>query len=347
MLKAYKFVQTDHQKLHGYVIAFFNRIEYETDKFSMDFFEADFKPIVEGHRKILKAAFKSIYGKMNGLDQAARSDLCDEIRQSNMIEGVCSRGVAARKFTDTDSDLYQEIRTLFKKLYSDVLDGKFVHERLKFTLRDHFDAFRKANADITLCPMCGIVELRTEYDDIRDQYDHYLPKDHYPLSAVNFFNLVPTCTDCNSIQIKGDTDVLAVTGKKIFYPYSENHKGVDVKFVIQKDDRDISKVELKVEFKSRDGKDEEVDAWKQIYKIEGRYVGFVKGRIEKWYRAYWEYIQDDDLKGMSDEQKKVAYLTSLKADETECLSLIRRPAFSTFLDSGGLERARIEAQQYG
>jgi hypothetical protein len=346
MLKAYKFVETDHQKLHSFVLAFFDRIEHETGLFSIDFFDANFRPIVKRHRKILKTAFEDIYDELKQWSQVDRSQLCLELRQSNDIEKICSRKTIPKKFSDADAAIYKKIKKLFIDLYSTVLDGDIVHDVWGIVLREHFDAFRKANNNITLCPMCGISELKTTYDKFRDQYDHYLPKAIYPLASINFYNLIPICKDCNSFDVKGDKDILELTTNRLFYPYDQNHMGIEVVFSIQKDNKIIADIDWSVSFKSLDGKHQEVDAWNSIFNIEDRYLGFVKGRIEKWYRAYWGYHQSVKSDGTNFEEKNKDYFAALRADENECLDVIRYPAFSTFLASSSMARAAQEAHQY-
>lgn len=346
MLKSYKFVETEHQKLHEFVIAFFNRVESESGKFSLDFFEAEFRTIVKRHKKILKVAFEEIYNEIKDWDQESKSDLCEVIRQSNDIANICSRQIIPRTFIDSDADIYKKIRTLFLKLYSDVVNGAPVHEEWGITLRHHFDAFRIANDGITLCPMCGISELKTEYDTTRDQYDHYLPKALYPLSSVNFYNLVPICKECNSFDAKGEKDILALTTNRLFYPYDDTHQGINVDFSILCDSANVEEIDWQVTLVSPAGKFQEVNAWKEIYNIEYRYIGFVKGRIKKWYRAYWQYLKDDTLIDLTEEQKSAAYFASLKADDAECLNIIRKPAISEFISKCSMAKAAQEAEFY-
>lgn len=347
MLKAYRFIETPHVRLHEFVVAFFDRIEHESGEFNEEFFDEEFLPIVNRHHQILRAQFENIYEEVREWPQADRSILCEQIRQSNQIERICRREVVPQTIDKHQKDIYETLRNLFLKLYSNVLDGDIFRDEMGVILREHFDEFRKVNHDLTVCPMCGISELKTEHDDFRDQYDHYLPKSVYAYSSVNFLNLVPTCKDCNSFDVKGDADVLDVTGtRKLFFPYDENHQGVDIDISIAVDDADLSDIEWKLDLASPDGKDEEVESWGIIYNIETRYKAFVKGRIKKWYKAYWEFMGRGDLAHLEEDDRRACYLASLEEDEKQLLSFVKRPALMAFLEQSPLARAAQEAAAY-
>lgn len=74
--------------------------------------------------------------------------------------------------------------------------------------------FRKRYFDINpqtynnLCPYCAVNSANTT--------EHILPKDFYPEYAVDVKNLIPCCSECNSL--KGD-DVLDENGRKIVLNY--------------------------------------------------------------------------------------------------------------------------------
>lgn len=52
----------------------------------------------------------------------------------------------------------------------------------------------------------------------RPQFDHWFSKNKYPVLALSFFNLIPSCSICNS-SIKGDTDFDLSTHA---HPYIDN-----------------------------------------------------------------------------------------------------------------------------
>lgn len=53
----------------------------------------------------------------------------------------------------------------------------------------------------------------------RPQFDHWFPKSKYPVLALSFFNLIPSCAVCNS-SIKGDTPFTLATHIHPYLPDS-------------------------------------------------------------------------------------------------------------------------------
>lgn len=53
---------------------------------------------------------------------------------------------------------------------------------------------------------------------IRPHFDHWFPKENYPLLALSFFNLIPSCSICNS-SVKGRKEFSL---SKYIHPYVDN-----------------------------------------------------------------------------------------------------------------------------
>lgn len=53
---------------------------------------------------------------------------------------------------------------------------------------------------------------------LRPQFDHWYPKEKFPLLALSFYNLIPSCSSCNS-SIKGSIDFRLETH---VHPYSDD-----------------------------------------------------------------------------------------------------------------------------
>ena len=126
---------------------------------------------------------------------------------------------------------------------SEIKTNRF-YSRFKIEIEKIFDypAFRKSKKyngyilseklNIKCCPYCNrnyTSSHQTFYKDIngeiKDKYvfpefDHFYPKDKYPLLAISFYNLIPSCNICNT-HFKQNREP-----DKIFNPYkivSSNH----------------------------------------------------------------------------------------------------------------------------
>lgn len=75
---------------------------------------------------------------------------------------------------------------------------------------------------------------------IRPHFDHWYSKSKYPVLALSFFNLIPSCSICNS-SIKGDTDFELNTH---FHPYFQDVSNGGFKYTYDQDS--TKKVSVKV-----------------------------------------------------------------------------------------------------
>jgi hypothetical protein len=57
----------------------------------------------------------------------------------------------------------------------------------------------------------------------RPEFDHWFPKSKYPLLALSFYNLIPSCHICNS-SLKGATNLNLVD---YFHPYIDDEKTIN------------------------------------------------------------------------------------------------------------------------
>lgn len=346
MIRTYEYIDTIHSRLNEYVLSFFQRIETDNGGFRDELFHPEFLPIVKRHRSILKDKFKIIYDHVWSLSNDERQDFCQSIIKSNEIENICNGTYTPRAFSNNPTGIDCILKKMFSDLYDNVLDGKPFRENANTTLREHFNQFSDKNFNHTLCPVCGIGELKKSHDKTREQYDHYLPKSLYPFSSVNFYNLVICCKECNSLDVKADKDILALPTRKVFFPYDRNHKDIRLSVVVKNYNSKIEEIEWEMLFSTEDNKIEEIESWKSIYSIDSRYKGYIKGRIEKWYSAYYNIHSNIKLSGMSASDIRLCYLESLEADESLGLSYIRRPTLEALLVNLNIIEAESETLKY-
>ncbi|HDF2327049.1 TPA: hypothetical protein PC537_000573 [Morganella morganii] len=82
-----------------------------------------------------------------------------------------------------------------------------IPEIFKYSLIDRETAYQLNRClDISICPYCNSEEIE-QIDDptgtsYRPAFDHFIPKCKYPLISFSLFNLIPSCTKCNSTYKK-------------------------------------------------------------------------------------------------------------------------------------------------
>ncbi|WP_280673015.1 MULTISPECIES: hypothetical protein [unclassified Dysgonomonas] len=100
----------------------------------------------------------------------------------------------------------------------------FNYEYLCDKVDSRYDAYDLAQSlGINTCPYCNrnytsTIITKDKEKFCRPAFDHYFAKTNHPLLAISFYNLIPSCTTCNSGR-KGDVDVRLETH---LHPYVDN-----------------------------------------------------------------------------------------------------------------------------
>ncbi|MET6999453.1 hypothetical protein [Chitinophaga defluvii] len=88
-------------------------------------------------------------------------------------------------------------------------------------------AYRHATRlQINTCPYCNAnftYTIRTKRMSSRPQFDHFLKKSSYPYFALSFYNLVPSCSLCNSGALKGQK---TFSRAKYLHPFVDDIEGL-------------------------------------------------------------------------------------------------------------------------
>ncbi len=139
----------------------------------------------------------------------------------------------------------------FKKIIAEVKANGLTDERLKkvFVGDDkYFSGYKKFSSkntksynaydlstklDVNVCPYCNrnyIHTVKSVNDkSTRPQFDHFICKKKHPIFAMSFYNLIPSCSICNS-SIKGQSKFYYETH---IHPYFDDFNKIK-KFTIDK-----------------------------------------------------------------------------------------------------------------
>lgn len=119
---------------------------------------------------------------------------------------------------------FQEFNLILKDIFVTHIYGEKAFKKEKQLDKNQF----VNGLEVRVCPYCGrnfvygVGWDRSEQKyKAKPQLDHFLPKSKYPFLAMNFFNLIPVCTPCNSLESKGDNDVWVRGSRefKLVHPY--------------------------------------------------------------------------------------------------------------------------------
>lgn len=169
--------------------------------------------------------------------------------------------------------------------------------------------FKKLN--IKSCPFCNNNYIYFYKKDASDEYntlatlEHYYPKAEYPFLSLSFYNLIPSCSNCNS-KFKGN---LSHVGN-ILHPYYEDFdekatfsvsvdclpagKDIELSIVLKQNDISDTRCEKSIErFQLDKIYEEHRDIAKEIWNKAQVYND---DRIDELYKSFYKalgYTKDD------------------------------------------------------
>ena len=99
----------------------------------------------------------------------------------------------------------------------------------------------KGRNTCTYCNRQYTITLKEDGEFItRPQFDHWFPKSVFPLLALSFYNLIPSCSICNS-SAKGEQ---ICSFKKLIHPYKRSSRETDFRFSYLPDGKGGWKIDL-------------------------------------------------------------------------------------------------------
>jgi rubrerythrin len=202
-------------------------------------------------------------------------------------------------------DLLNHCSTKEKKKIENIFN--YSGHRTKTKFMEHF---KKIN--IKSCPFCNnnyvyFYEENAKKFNTLATLEHYYPKAKYPHLSLSFYNLIPSCSTCNS-KFKG-SDKIHVGN--ILHPYFEDFNE-KAQFSVNVDSLPVNKtIELEVNLNSNDERCKiSIDRFQldKIYKqhndiakeIWNKVQVYNESRIEELYESFYKNLgySKNDVKNM-------------------------------------------------
>ena len=167
--------------------------------------------------------------------------------------------------------IYKLIRYLFEVRLYDEFSGGFKYDNKT----KKYNAYKFVELlNLKTCPYCNrnytsIIHKENATDKkTRPEIDHFHPKSIYPFLAINYYNLIPSCSTCN--KLKSDDDSL-----KLLHPYDNDINKInitywlnDMKFYNVKSIKDItfeSENSIDIEIENMPERNKEVFQFERLY----------------------------------------------------------------------------------
>ena len=134
------------------------------------------------------------------------------------------------------------------------------------------------NLDINTCVYCNRNYTSTVDKITRPQFDHYFSQEKYPLLALSFYNLIPSCAICNS-AIKGEKELFL---SEHLHPYINDCLD-DFRFSYEYDTKMKDSLTVKLKYSKDRNKT------KKIKKVKETFDFF---KINEIYNAHTDELRD-------------------------------------------------------
>lgn len=232
----------------------------------------DFIKCLEKNKFSLKMLICSEYSKLKKMHTDINEILQSEFSQS-----------AVKKLKKLMTSLYSEYRKLH---------GLNFVERLK----------------LSVCPYCNRNFINNG-KTTSAQFDHFFPKDEYPLLAVSFYNLIPCCYSCN-LKKRNDGELMSPYDEKCiaddiiefkYEPTFSKEKGRGKRIVIAAADilkENVKQLQLEELYQIHTDVVDELE-----YKVKAysdRYIEMIYGKVSEEFRMskkeiyYGNYLEQEN-----------------------------------------------------
>lgn len=136
-----------------------------------------------------------------------------------------------KNIATSSTSAYKAFSTILFENYIDSLNKIFDYDWFSKKNSKYYSAYDLVKKlDRNSCTYCNRIYTSTIIKNgeriMRPTLDHWFPKSDFPLLALSFYNLIPSCTNCNS-SVKGATNF---TLTDYIHPYRDVNQNEDFSF---------------------------------------------------------------------------------------------------------------------
>lgn len=297
-------------QLHEDVLSFFQRaINLRTFRLASLFTQNLLNVINDSND--LERKFKAVFTNLNiaGINKTL---VYQTITNNNQIQQLLTNNQFP--LLSFPSPAYDALQLTIKALYSHLWKSTVTTQTCinnYGSITEHYTLFDQVNKSTTdrICTFCGLEKL-TNPKEKRNEYDHYLNKDYYPYSAINFHNLIPMCDTCNKSPNKGVKNMILTENTGIrrlaYNPYSPVET-----FSLTLNSLDLFGAQCAWQASTTcQNNNQGFLTWKLIFNIDFRYSNYVDSSYERWLKNFNAYFHKQTPVDLPELRNRVTtYLT--------------------------------------
>lgn len=350
MIYTYKYLEHDIENFHKKVCYIFEKIfshdsgTYDEDRMC----ESDFKECVNTSPDRIKSKFEKIAQIYHTLTPRQKTKLREAYTINSDLESAC-RDINIKPIRFDQLGVTTSKSNIIKNFQVSLWEGYPLNEKIKAkfnVVQDHFNKFIQLEENNgKVCPFCGLNPLSPPTDKSdeknRDVYDHIAAESLYPFVSVNFKNLAPACTKCNTNE-KKTTDIFYKSGRRreVLYPYDNTYDGNNLSVIIQPNEKYstdnystlLSSINWDIMIQYADTNAGFLNTWNEVYHIKDRYKRYLKTYEKQWYDELVVIYKEEKADGVSFDRYKEKVLNRNKNNIQKLpLGILRYVYFNYFL----------------
>ncbi len=278
--------------------SFFKWVEW-SDEFDESLFPIWFNEVfgsTNNRQNGLYQKFNNLFNSYKRIeDPVRRAEIINAYTDGIQIENLCNgiadiKAVPIAKF----DEISKELKAVLMHLWNNSLQDSGFERNIAKTTVKKFVANFMSEHKTQICPFCGLEGYMYLDGQSRPALDHWLSKDDFPYSSVNFDNLVPIGDKCNASPAKGTKNVLTITNSnRVFYPFTR-HDGIKVNIKWNQKTKLLSAkdVVFEIEVKPLNNTQKDLfDSWDALFNITTNYESYLVGNLlNNWKGIYKEFI---------------------------------------------------------
>lgn len=303
MIKPFIYKHHSIHKAQSFVNYVFLEVILKAQKIAEPVFSSDlviekYKDLIDGiNADYIKNPLIQIYATCKTLNNKSLKVLRKAIINNNRIRELCKGEIEPVLYSEIEavnSDLAKNLKSFCDNLYDESIKKAPFYSKYK-TIDNYYNFL--VGKSLT-CRACGRPTVLTKFNSYRSGLDHYLPRKHYPFSAINFKNLIPICDNCNESYKNQKDPLIIVRNKgraneqriktKAYFPFSEYTLdiAINLNFTVNYN-ANLTPEEVEISFNCIDHQ-EEVNNWDRLFGIKENYKAEICS--DEMYSIYEEYL---------------------------------------------------------